>query len=125
VSARVIEIFAKRQLIASHVRLFKSGARASVDEHRPSNHRSIVHTTIERLMRRAAAIATSVTRILREQLGLCNAERLIQRILRHWQVISGRVVARHLRALLACICAARINLSGLLGGCSSYCLKAA
>lgn len=67
VSARMVEIFFKRQLIASHVRLFKRGARATLDAHRPANHRAIIDTTIERLMQRAEAIAPSVAQVLREQ----------------------------------------------------------
>ena len=67
VSARMIEIFAKRQLVASHVRLNKRGARATLDAHRPANHRAIIDTTIERLMQRAEAIAPSVAHVLREQ----------------------------------------------------------
>ncbi len=67
VSARMIEIFAKRQLIASHIRLFKRGARATLDAHRPANHRAVIDTTIERLMQRAEAIAPAVAQVLREQ----------------------------------------------------------
>jgi transposase len=66
-SARMVEIFAKRQLIASHVRLFKRGARVTLDAHRPANHRAIVDTTIERLLQRAQAIAPAVAQVLREQ----------------------------------------------------------
>lgn len=66
-SARMIEIFAQRQLIASHVRAFKRGARATLDAHRPANHRAIVDTTIERLMQRAQAIAPCVAQVLAEQ----------------------------------------------------------
>ncbi|HEX7115993.1 MAG TPA: hypothetical protein VF193_12745 [Steroidobacter sp.] len=67
VSARMIEIFAKRQLIASHVRLFRRGERSTLDAHRPANHRAIIDTTIERLIERAEAIAPSVAQVLREQ----------------------------------------------------------
>ena len=63
----MIEVFARRQLIASHVRLFKRGARSTLDAHRPANHRAIVDTTIERLLQRAEAIAPSVAQVLREQ----------------------------------------------------------
>jgi transposase len=66
-SARMIEIFAQRELIASHVRLFKRGARATLDAHRPANHRAIIDTTIEKLMQRAQAIAPSVALVLAEQ----------------------------------------------------------
>jgi transposase len=58
---------AQRQLIASHVRLFKRGVRATLDAHRPANHRAIIDTTIERLIARAEAIAPSVAQVLREQ----------------------------------------------------------
>lgn len=67
VSARMIEIFAKRQLIASHVRAFKRGARATLDAHRPANHLAIIDTTIEKLMQRAQAISPAVAAVLREQ----------------------------------------------------------
>ena len=67
VTARMIEIFAQRELVASHVRLFKRGARVTLDAHRPANHRAIIDTTIERLMQRAEAISPSVAHVLREQ----------------------------------------------------------
>jgi hypothetical protein len=60
-SARMIEIFAKRQLLASHLRLFKRGARATLDAHRPANHRAVIDTTIERLRVCAEAIAAVLT----------------------------------------------------------------
>lgn len=67
VSARMVEIFARRELIASHVRLNKRGARATLDAHRPANHRAVIDTTIERLLQRAQAIAPSVAQVLTEQ----------------------------------------------------------
>jgi transposase len=67
VSARMIEIFAKRELIASHLRLFKRGARATLEAHRPAHHRAIIDTTVERLLQRAEAISPSVAQVLREQ----------------------------------------------------------
>jgi transposase len=67
ITARMIEIFARRQLLASHLRLFKRGARATLDAHRPANHRAVIETTIERLLARAEAIAPAVARVLREQ----------------------------------------------------------
>lgn len=67
VTARMIEIFFKRQLVASHVRLFKRGARSTLDAHRPANHRAVVDTTIERLIERGEAIAPCVAQVLREQ----------------------------------------------------------
>jgi transposase len=85
-SARMIEVFSRQALIASHVRLFKRGARATLDAHRPSNHRAIIDTTIERLMQRAQAIAPSVAQVLAEQFNRKRhpeeALRLAQGILR-------------------------------------------
>lgn len=66
-SARMVEIFFKRELIAAHVRRSQRGARATLDAHRPANHRAIIDTTIERLLGRAEAIAPSVAQVLREQ----------------------------------------------------------
>lgn len=97
VSARMIEIFAKRQLIASHVRLFKRGARATLDTHRPASHRAIIDTTIERLMQRAEAIAPSVAHVLREQFNRKRhpeeALRVAQGILRLAQDFSPQQLA--------------------------------
>jgi transposase len=64
VSARMVEIFAQRQLIAAHVRLSKRGARATLHAHRPANHRAVIDTTIERLLARAAAIGPAVASVL-------------------------------------------------------------
>ena len=66
-SARMVEIFLRRQLIASHPRLSQRGARSTLDAHRPANHRAVIDTTIERLLARAEAIAPAVTEVLREQ----------------------------------------------------------
>lgn len=63
----MIEIFARRQLLASHARLFKRGARSTLDAHRPANHRAVIDTTIERLLARAQAIAPAVAAVLTEQ----------------------------------------------------------
>jgi hypothetical protein len=66
VSARMIEIFARRELIASHVRALKRGARSTLHAHRPANHRAVIDTTIERLLARAEAIGPAVARVLTE-----------------------------------------------------------
>jgi transposase len=67
ISARMIEIFAQRQLIASHPRLFKRGARATLDAHRPEKHRAVVEITVARLIERANLIAPAVGVVLSEQ----------------------------------------------------------
>ena len=109
VSARMIEIFAKRQLIASHIRLFKRGARATLDAHRPANHRAIIDTTIERLMHRAEAIAPAVAQVLREQFNRKRhpeeALRTAQGILRLAQDFSpAQLAAACERALILKAC---------------------
>jgi transposase len=109
VSARMLEIFAKRQLIASHIRLFKRGARATIDAHRPANHRAIIDTTIERLMQRAEAIAPSVAQVLAEQFNRKRhpeeALRAAQGILRLAQDFSpARLAAACERALMLKAC---------------------
>lgn len=109
VSARMIEIFAKRQLVASHIRLFKRGARATLDAHRPANHRAIIDTTIERLLQRAEAIAPSVAQVLREQFNRKRhpeeALRVAQGILRLAQDFTpARLAAACERALILKAC---------------------
>jgi transposase len=97
ISARMIEIFLKRQLIASHPRLFKRGARSTLDAHRPANHRAVIDTTVERLLARAAAIAPSVAQVLTEQFNRKRhpkeALRLAQGILRLAEDFSPQQLA--------------------------------
>ena len=109
ISARMIEIFAKRQLLASHVRAFKHGARVTLDGHRPANHRAVIDTTIERLLQRAEAIAPSVAQVLREQFNRKRhpeeALRVAQGILRLAQDFSPQQLAAACeRALLLKTC---------------------
>jgi transposase len=112
VSARMVEIFFKRQLLASHLRLFKRGTRATLDAHRPANHRAIIDTTIERLLARAAAIAPAVTDVLREQFNRKRhpeeALRVAQGILRLAQDFSpAQLAAACERALALKACSYR------------------
>ncbi|MET0986464.1 MAG: IS21 family transposase, partial [Steroidobacteraceae bacterium] len=67
ISARMIEIFFKRQLIAAHPRVFKRGARTTLEGHRPHAHRAVIDTTLARLLERANLIAPSVAAVLTEQ----------------------------------------------------------
>lgn len=104
-SARMVEIFAQRQLIASHVRVFKRGARSTLDAHRPANHRAIIDTTIERLLQRAEAMAPSVAQVLREQFNRKRhpeeALRVAQGILRLAQDFSPAQLAAACERALA------------------------
>jgi transposase len=66
-TARMIEIFLKRELIATHVRAYQRGARITLAPHRPEKHRAIIDQSIERLIARAEHIGASVAQVLREQ----------------------------------------------------------
>jgi transposase len=112
VSARMVEIFAQRELIASHVRAFKRGARSTLDAHRPANHRAVIDTTIERLLQRAEAIGPTVTRVLTEQFNRKRhpeeALRVAQGILRLAQDFSpAQLAAACERALQLKACSYR------------------
>jgi transposase len=67
ISARMVEIFARRQLIATHPRLFKRGARVTLDAHRPEKHRAVIDITLTRLIERANLIGPAVAAVLTEQ----------------------------------------------------------
>jgi transposase len=67
ITARMIEVFAQRTLIASHARRFKRGTRSTVDAHRPREHRAVIENTLERLLERAASIGPAVTAVLNAQ----------------------------------------------------------
>ena len=67
ITARMIEIFLEQRLIASHARLFRRGARSTIDAHRPHQHRAVIETTIERLLERAQAIGPAVAAVLKAQ----------------------------------------------------------
>lgn len=105
VSARMVEIFARRELIASHVRLFKRGVRSTLDAHRPANHRAVIDTTIERLLTRAEAIGPAVTCVLTEQFNRKRhpeeALRVAQGILRLAQDFSPQQLAAACERALA------------------------
>jgi transposase len=66
-TARMIEIFHRRQLIATHIRSYQRSHRTTLPAHRPDKHRAIVDQSIERLLERAERICPSVAAVLREQ----------------------------------------------------------
>ena len=67
ISARMLEIFAQRKLIATHARVFKRGARVTLEGHRPEKHRAIIDITLARLLERATHIAPAVAAVLTAQ----------------------------------------------------------
>lgn len=66
-TARMIEIFYRRQLIATHIRSYQRGHRTTLDAHRPENHRAVIDQSIERLIERAERMGACVAAVLREQ----------------------------------------------------------
>ncbi|HTE41756.1 MAG TPA: IS21 family transposase [Steroidobacteraceae bacterium] len=103
-TARMIEIFYRRQLLATHIRLYQRGHRTTLPAHRPQQHRAIVDQSIERLIERAEHMGTSVAQILREQFNKKvhpeEALRAAQGILRLAQDFSSERLARACRRAL-------------------------
>lgn len=109
ISARMVEIFAKRQLISSHPRLFRRGARSTLDAHRPEKHRAVIDLTLGRLIERANLIGPAVAAVLTEQFNRKRhpeeALRAAQGILRLAQDFSpAQLAAACERALLLKAC---------------------
>lgn len=67
ITAQMLEIFKDRQLIATHPRATRRGARRTVDAHRPVKHRAVIDLTLQRLLDRAAAIGPATAAVLTEQ----------------------------------------------------------
>jgi transposase len=58
-TARTVEVFAKGERIAAHLRSSGNGKHTTVRDHMPSSHRRYADWTIERIRRDAAAIGPS------------------------------------------------------------------
>jgi transposase len=58
-TARTVEVFAKGERIAAHLRSSGNGKHTTVRDHMPSSHRRYADWTIERIRRHAAAIGPS------------------------------------------------------------------
>jgi transposase len=58
-TARTVEVFAKGERIAAHLRSSGNGKHTTVRDHMPSSHRRYADWTIERIRRDAAAIGAS------------------------------------------------------------------
>lgn len=97
-TARMIEIFYRRQLIATHIRSYQRGHRATLPAHRPQQHRAMVDQSIERLIERGEHIGASVAQVLREQFNKKvhpeEALRSAQGILRMAQDFSSEQLER-------------------------------
>jgi transposase len=60
-TARTVEVFAKGQRIAAHLRCSGNGRHTTVQDHMPSSHRRYADWTIERIRRDAAGIGPSTS----------------------------------------------------------------
>lgn len=103
-TARMLEIFYRRQLIATHIRSYQPGRRTTLDAHRPEKHRAVIDQNIERLLERAMRIGPSVAAVLREQFNKKvhpeEALRSAQGILRMAQDFSSERLERACRRAL-------------------------
>ena len=59
-TARTVEVFAKGERIAAHLRSSGNGKHTTVQEHMPSSHRRYADWTIERIRRDAAGIGPAI-----------------------------------------------------------------
>lgn len=104
-SSRVVEIFHRRRRVASHIRSRVQGAKTTLPEHMPDNHRAWAERSPEGYIARALAVGPSVgelvERILGErvhpQLAFRSCEGLL-RLAREYG--SGRTETASRRALL-------------------------
>jgi transposase len=67
-TARLVEIFHRQQLVARHLRARTRGHFTTLAEHRPEKHSAVIELTHERLMQRALAIGPATAEVLTQQL---------------------------------------------------------
>jgi transposase len=67
-TARLVEIFHRQQLVARHLRARARGHFTTLAEHRPERHTAVIDLTHERLMQRALAIGPATAEVLTQQL---------------------------------------------------------
>ena len=66
-TARMVELFYRGKLVASHVKNTHPGTFTTVDAHRPPKHRAVIELNHERLRERALAIGPSTAALLDRQ----------------------------------------------------------
>jgi len=64
---RMIEVFYRGKLVASHVRNLHPGSFTTAETHRPPKHRAVIELNHERLRERALAIGPATTAVLDRQ----------------------------------------------------------
>lgn len=68
ISANLVEIFHRQQLVARHLRARSRGQFVTLAAHRPERHSAVVDLTHERLMQRALAVGSATAEVLAQQL---------------------------------------------------------
>ena len=68
-TTRVVEIFHRSRRVASHVRSHVKGAKTTLPEHMPDNHRAWAERSPEGYIERAVAVGPSVGELLQRILG--------------------------------------------------------
>ena len=66
-TARMLELFYRGKLVASHIRHTHPGSFTTLDAHRPPKHRAVIELNHERLRERALAIGPATAAILDRQ----------------------------------------------------------
>ena len=64
ISARVVELFHRGKLVATHIKNREPGSFTTADEHRPAKHRAIIELSHERLHERALAIGPATAAVI-------------------------------------------------------------
>lgn len=66
-TSRMVELFYRGKLVASHLRCQQPGRFTTLAEHRPPKHRAVIELNHERLRERAQAIGLATTTIIERQ----------------------------------------------------------
>lgn len=66
-TVRMVELFCRGKLVASHIRSPQPGRFTTVDEHRPPKHRAVIELNHERLRERARAVGAATAEIIDRQ----------------------------------------------------------
>lgn len=66
-TVRMVELFCRGRLVASHIRSPQPGRFTTVDEHRPPKHRAVIELNHERLRERARAVGAATAEIIDRQ----------------------------------------------------------
>jgi transposase len=92
-TTRMVELFCRGKLVASHIRSPQPGRFTTLDEHRPPKHRAVIELNHERLRERACAVGAATAEIIdRQWRAKLHPEQTLRRSLASsgWPVTSRR-----------------------------------